>query len=293
MKRLWALGAVAVAILFTCDAVIAADLIVPRRERPAAKPQPARQTTASSNWSGGQIGGNGGGSVSNNNFVEPGAYLCSGNSRIGVSCFETPFSFVQRTWSAVGGAFAGYRIQMDNTVVGVEVDALWQNAKAGQDQTTLCVTGGPCGTGGASRRDGFWGRARQGWEASFRGRYGILVTPTTLLYATAGVSFGEFSGSFRYVGTQTFGNSVNTADAAGSWRDVRVGGTIGVGAETQLAPGVKIRGEYRFTHYGSYSKDFPVTTVCVLTCGSISNNARVDINDVYNHKFLAGIGFDL
>jgi outer membrane immunogenic protein len=267
----------------------AADMRAPA---PVARSQPA---PASTNWSGGQVGGNGGGSIANNAFVEPGSYLCSPGTFLGSNCFETPFSFSDGSAaSAVGGGFIGYRWQFGNTVIGIEGDALWKKASTSASQLSVCpFTGGACGIGGASRSDSFYGTVSQGWEGSIRGRYGILVTPNTLLYGTGGVSFGEVSGSFNYFGTQPVGGFINTATAAGSWRDTRVGGTVGVGAETQWVAGIKVRAEYRFTHYGSYSKDVPLTSFCPGGCGGpSSSNAHIDVNDVYNHKFLLGIGWD-
>jgi len=265
---------------------VAADLRIPR----PAQQAPAQQA-ASSNWSGGQVGGNGGGSIANNAFVEPGSYLCLAGFAIGSNCYETPFSFSDKKASAVGGGFIGYRWQFGNYVAGIEGDVLFQKATTSSALSYVCPPGfgGACGPGGASRTDRFSGSVTQGVEGSIRGRYGVLITPATLLYATGGVSFMEAKGSYAYIGTQ-FGN---TAYAANDWSKVLVGGTVGAGVETELFPRVKVRGEYRFTHYGSYSKDVPVTSVCPFGCGTSSSSAHININDIYNHKFLLGIGWDL
>ena len=62
-------------VLVAFEPAVAADLKVPA-------PVAVAQQTPASNWSGGQIGGNGGGSISNNSFVEPGTYLCSAGTFI-------------------------------------------------------------------------------------------------------------------------------------------------------------------------------------------------------------------
>src|SRR5262245_1465956 len=87
--------------LLACGSAFAADLRVP------ASTGVQQQATASSNWSGGQVGGNGGGSIANNSFVEPGSYLCASGFFIGSNCFETPFSFSDQKASAVAGGFVG------------------------------------------------------------------------------------------------------------------------------------------------------------------------------------------
>ena len=48
----------------------------PKRERAAAPQRAAPAQQQASNWSGGQVGGSNGVSSVNNNFVEPGAYVC-------------------------------------------------------------------------------------------------------------------------------------------------------------------------------------------------------------------------
>src|ERR1700747_742519 len=78
-----------------------------------------KQTQQKSNWSGGQIGGSNGVSSVNNNFVEPGAYVCPGNFAFGASCFETPFSFSGHPLTYTVGPFVGYRWQLGQSVVGV------------------------------------------------------------------------------------------------------------------------------------------------------------------------------
>lgn len=256
-----------------------ADL--PVRPRQAA-PQPPQQVA---DWSGGQVGGNTGGSIGNNNFVEPGSIVC-----YVAGCPETPFEFDGNPGSFVGGVFIGYRWQWGYSVFGVEGDATWQELKTSKTQSTVTgITGG-------NRSDAFTGSVKQQWEGSVRARWGWLVTPVVLVYATGGVSFGDISGSFSYVGNTA---TPTTVSGSGSWNDTRVGFTVGGGVEGDVSnlfgiPGVKARFEYRFTSYGSYSKDIPLS--CSGTCTGAtapSSNARIDLKDISNHKFMFGLGFEL
>lgn len=278
------------------------DVAKPRRER--AQPRRAeprrveqRQATQTSNWNGGQLGGSNGGSSVNNVFVEPGAYVCPGFFPGVVSCFENFLSFSDRPLVYTVGAFAGYRWQFGTLVAGIEADASWKEAES---------------TSSFARRDCFdafcdiyrvdvkHGSITQGWDASVRGRFGVLVTPWTLLYATAGVAFGEIKGSFSYSGvifvSDCCGGSDPTsfARASGSWSDIRVGGTIGAGAETEIFPGVKARLEYRYADFGTYTKNLPVTTFCdpVVSCTNPSSNVRIDLSPSF-HTFRIGLGIDL
>src|SRR5262245_17993829 len=59
-------------------------------ERVVQRAAPAQQ---GANWSGGQVGGSNGVSSVNNNFVDPGAFVCPFGSTFGSNCFETPFQF--------------------------------------------------------------------------------------------------------------------------------------------------------------------------------------------------------
>ena len=135
-------------------------------ERAAPAPQRAAPTQAT-NWSGGQVGGSNGVSSVNNNFVEPGAYICPPGSSFGSNCFETPFSFSGHPVSYTIGPFVGYRLQFGNFVVGIEGDASYKKGESSLSQsssTSLVVSSGS-GTGACSssflRTDHFSGSSRR------------------------------------------------------------------------------------------------------------------------------------
>ncbi len=272
---------------------------IPRPARPA----PAPQQTASTNWSGGQIGGSNGVSSVNNNFVEPGAYVCPGNFAFGASCFETPFSFSGHPLTYTVGPFVGYRWQLGQSVVGVEADWSWKHGESSFAQTIPFVCfDAACGN---YRMDAKYGTVAQNWDSSFRLRGGWLVTPSTLIYGTAGVALGEITGSFSYNGvtfvqTCPVGAALclppvpgSTAVSGASWSDIRVGGTIGAGVETDVGSGWKVRAEYRFTDFGSYTKSVPVTTTCLQNgCSAPSNTASIELKESFQ-TFRIGIGYDL
>lgn len=255
-----------------------------------ARTAPAQQ--ANTNWSGGQVGGSNGVSSVNNNFVEPGAYVCPAGFPYGVSCFESPFSFSGHPLSYTVGPFLGYRWQFGTMVVGVEGDWSW---KRGESSSTVSLAAVCFDTGCANyRSDMKSGSVKQSWDSSLRARFGYLVTPSTLVYGTAGVAVGQISGSFSYLGRLfAFGEPTgSTASASANWSDDRVGGTAGVGVETEVWAGWKVRVEYRYTDYGSYTKTVPVSTVCVAPgCSSPSSSATINLRESF-HTVRVGLGFD-
>jgi outer membrane immunogenic protein len=279
----------------------AAELAMPapvRSERARAPAAPAQQT-ASTNWTGGQLGGSNGVSSVNNNFVEPGAYVCPAGFAFGVSCFETPFSFSDHSLSYTIGPFVGYRWQVGSAVIGVETDWSWERGSSTLVQSipTVCFDQG-CAD---YRSDTKVGSIKQNWDSSLRLRYGWLVTPSTLLYGTAGVAIGQFSGSFSYNG-QVFGGCFGlpacfptpgvSAAASTNWSDTRVGGTVGAGIEVAIIGPWKARVEYRFTDFGHYTKTIPVVSSCIANgCDTPSSAATIALRESF-HTVRFGLAYD-
>ena len=286
----------------------------PKRERAAAPQRAAPQRAAptqASNWSGGQVGGSNGVSSVNNNFVEPGAYVCPTGSTFGSNCFETPFQFSGHKAAYTIGPFVGYRVQWGNWVVGIEGDWSYKSSESSLSQSSapsIAVTGS-----NYVRTDQFAGSVKQKSDSSIRARVGTLVTPWSLLYVTGGVAFGEISGSFAYSGSLFLcpggtssvatcvtpsSTSVATATTAVTWSDTRVGSTVGAGWETEIAPRWKARAEYRYTDFGTYTKTFGLATRCtgstpVSSCtASPSSSVSIDLKESF-HTFRIGLAFDL
>jgi outer membrane immunogenic protein len=274
----------------------------PSSSQPAkrsAAQRPAPQPPQSPNWSGAQFGGSNGISSVNNNFAEPGAYICAGRRGessnpgvLGVSCFETPFSFSGHSLSYTVGPFIGYRWQLGSYVAGVEADWSWKNATTSSSAFVASAIAGPNAESyNSTRSDSKTGSVTQNWDSAFRVRYGYLVTPWTLVYATGGVALGKISGAFTFNGViLPAGFGLGTATSNATWSDTRLGGTVGGGVETEIWSGWKLRVEYRYTNYGSYTKSVPVITDC-HTCGSPSTSASIDVHESFQ-TVRVGLGFD-
>jgi outer membrane immunogenic protein len=259
--------------------------VQPPQQRQAAPPQGAP------NWSGGQIGGSSGVSFVNNGFVEPGAYICNAGAILGVNCIETPFSFSGQMLRSTIGPFLGYRWQSGNNVAGVEADWSSKNGATSSSSFVPAAPAGATATFPLTRSDNKIGSVSQNWDSSIRVRYGYLVTPGTLAYATGGLALGQISGTFTYNGVLVppfVEPGIATANS--SWSDVRPGGTFGAGVETEIWQRWKIRAEYRYTEYRMYTKTVPVNTAC-MTCSFPSTGASIDLRESF-HSIRIGLGFD-
>jgi outer membrane immunogenic protein len=134
----------------------------------------------------------------------------------------------------VGGIYAGYNYQMpNNIVVGVEADINYSDIDGDGD----ALQGGVV-------NPGFGGTARIEWQGSVRGRIGYAFD-RILPYFTVGVAFGEIEENFFNVPTT----------ATATFSDTFTGWTAGGGLEYAVTDKIMLRGEYRYTDFGS--EDFP------------------------------------
>lgn len=117
------------------------------------------------------------------------------------------------TDGVLGSAFIGSNYQFGNIVAGVEADIGYSDVN---------------GSNG-----GF--ESQSGVEGSLRARLGYVVTPDILLYATAGGAAQD----------------LEVSSAAGSDSNTMLGWTAGGGADVKVTENVFVRGEYRYTDFGS------------------------------------------
>lgn len=270
---------------------------------PANAQQQQRQTAQPASWSGGQVGGFGGVSTFGGNLSEPGAHFCGFG--FAAVCPEVPFSFSGGSpTSATGGVFAGYNIPWGLYVVGIEADIAYKHASTSSVQANAH----PAPPAPGVTTETFTGSLTQGWDGSIRARVGLPVNYSrTLLYATGGVAFGNVSSSFSYAAAFTPCPTAVTptgiatlvcptaGGGAGSWSDTRVGYTVGGGAEWLYMRNIRLRAEYRFTDFGSFSKDVPLAVAAGACSAAVpgclpAGNAHIDMR-AYFHTVRLGIGF--
>lgn len=116
------------------------------------------------------------------------------------------------------GALAGWNIEMNQWILGVEGDVSFSGTKG----DTLVV--------GANVTE------KSHWDAHLRGRAGYLITPDILAFAAGGLALSDLE--------------IKTDNpVAGNDRDVMVGWTIGAGVEANLSDGIRGRLEYLYDDY--------------------------------------------
>lgn len=164
-----------------------------------------------------------------------------------------PASFDSSSFRA--GGYLGYNWQVAPLwVVGLEADGAW-----GQNKKTLAGIPGTFGSGGQGVDFGAQAfdsaESNLGWDASVRGRVGYLITPTWLVYATAGAAWQQVdlnascNGSF-------FNSSWCVAVRNETVSKILTGWTVGGGIETQLWNHWLLRAEYRYADYGNFAHTF-------------------------------------
>jgi outer membrane immunogenic protein len=198
--------------------------------------------------------------------------LNSEDSPFSRSCAEPPCPEcdVQGSKSFTAGGIVGYHWQYGGFVLGFEGDLAWKKFSASNSERTQSFADFEL----AQRVESFSGHVGQDWDASLRARFGTFVTPTTLMYLTGGLAIGEVNGAFSYFGradacffstpcTPAVSDLAHITTGADSWRDTRIGWTIGSGVETAIGGGWKVRAEYRYTDLGSFTHDVALTRTCL------------------------------
>jgi len=180
--------------------------------------------------------------------------------------FPTDFAGAPNSYQASGtsarfGGYLGYNWQFaPKWLTGIEADAGAADSKATLNGILLpgsfpLVSGLSNGSFSTSTR----------WDASVRGRFGYLVTPTTLLYLTGGVAWQNFHSTMAvtpclpgFLGTCFFPGFSDSNSAT------RAGLTIGGGIEAALWGHWTLRAQYRYSDFG-HASFANANTVSVLT----------------------------
>jgi outer membrane immunogenic protein len=272
MKRF--LSVLAFSILAGTTWASAADL--PLKAPPPPPPPPL--------WTGFYIGLNGGyswgRSETNVTFI---------NTATGLAITPPPGSITGATFDLNGGVFGGqigYNWQSDRFVLGVETDIQWSGQKGNASFTcaAVAVTAGPClpgltflpaGAGGTSLAM----EQKLEWFGTLRGRGGVLVTPTWLLYVTGGLAYGEIQTNAALAGFNANGIAVG---AAATTNSTNVGWTIGAGLEGRIGGNWTAKLEYLYMDLGTVSGAVslaPASPIAANWSSKITDNIfRVGVN---------------
>ena len=94
---------------------------------------------------------------------------------------------------------------------------------------------------------------RTTWDASVRGRVGVLATPAVLFYATGGPAWLNFQSTSSCSLVPAGLCFATMAPLSITNTTTKIGYTVGGGGESRLWSNWFVRGEYRFADYGTTS----------------------------------------
>jgi outer membrane immunogenic protein len=266
MKRML-IGIAAIASLLSTSA-FAADLAARPYSKAPVYVEPVY------NWTGFYIGGNVGYSWGRSRDT---ATLTNG---AGTVLFTDIAS--RNMDGVVGGGQAGYNWQTSSWLFGLEAD--FQGTGQRGDHVFTCPIGVCTPTTGVVSV--FPGPAvpvalsqKLEWFGTVRGRVGVAVVPTVLLYATGGLAYGDVKTSATVAGLGTTSSD-----------NIRVGWTVGAGVEAAIGNSAwTAKLEYLYMDIGRSAGTF-ATTTGALGGGTLvaTYNSRITDNIVragLNYRF--------
>jgi outer membrane immunogenic protein len=245
------LAAVAVVSISFASAAGAADMAV------KAPPVPV---VALYSWTGCYIGVEGGGSWGRARSTSNGTNNGVPNGTAGVVKVESDLS-----GGLIGGTL-GCNYQVNRWVFGIEGDGSW----SGETGSSFLI---PPTFVNLFKED-----ISQSWMTTIRGRIGYAVTPTVLLYGTAG-------GAFADLNIHEFNPSVVGASFIGATETHQFSGwTAGAGVEWGFAPHWSAKVEYLYMDLGR--QNYFATTAtgcCTFQSTHLTDNiVRAGINYRFN-----------
>jgi len=238
MKKLWIAGAALAALMGT--PALAADMAL------KAPPAPAPVCV----WCGWYVGVNAGGAWGRSDTQSPLGNTGGGTGQqyIPSVVIDINNQAAQRvnTSGFTGGVQAGYNVQFNNLVAGVEADFNALNLK-GTTTTSAPFTGFPVPAGGVAPT--YTNTVSTNWLVTARGRLGFTPTNNLLLYGTGGVAVTNFKYSHTFVEGVFPGTSLGTEAAAVTTN--RAGYAVGGGVEFALAAHWSVKAEYLYMNFGT------------------------------------------
>lgn len=175
--------------------------------------------------------------VNNLNFTGSGVLFAGNSGRLGTN-------------GAIGGGQIGYNFQVSPmTLVGVEADFQGADIKGANRQDLSFFSGAGTYASLESRLKSF---------GTVRGRLGWITTPSTVLYVTGGLAYGqtEINLDINNGAGETLKNSSDK---------IRAGYALGGGIETRLGSNWTAKAEYLYVDLGERSSAVRVPPVGTRT----------------------------
>lgn len=247
-KKLLATAAVA---LVWAGAAQAADPII--YEQPLMSPQPIAQF----DWSGFYVGANAG--YGGGTFEHPFAI----DDVIGD--FDLIGSLDISAGGGLAGVQAGYNMQFNQWVAGVETDIQWSGIKGE-------LAAGATFTAPGAPTFGLAGGTEVEWFGTLRARLGYTPVDRFLVYGTGGLAYGRVNSYYEGDLGGAFGDS--TSDTEWGW-------TVGAGVEYAFTDRLSMKTEYLYTDLGERT----------LFDGTVFGEDVSIGSDVKFHTVRAGLNF--
>jgi iron complex outermembrane receptor protein len=211
-----------------------------------------------------------------------------GDNSLKVVAFDTstgsPFNAnvpdTQAGW--IGGAHLGYNYQIDRWVVGLEGSV---DTTSFSRTTTL-----PVPFGGSFET----AQTKSDVQATIRGRVGF-AWDRALIYGAAGVAWERFDTLYGLYGNNSGNPNINGGGyflGSNEIPNTRVGWTVGGGVEYVVNDHWSVRGEYRYTNFGTFSNagmdGGALEATPGLTGSFLNANRQLALNQVevgFSYKF--------
>jgi len=226
-------------------------------QQPPANPPPAQPPTPPPRGGGSRFG------PRPSVVMGPGGYVGGGGGVLATVCNDVNVTGVDSGGVAdkgkAGGvpfcATAGFRASVyggynwsvgSRWIVGLEAE------------TGYATNNTSGGIPGVSNAPGDSFSMREDWDGSLRARFGYMVAPNTLVYGTAGLALQHVSTTVACSSATPFpcGRFGPVTAFSATNAPVLVGGTIGAGVEYAITGNLRLRGEYRFSDYGTYNATY-------------------------------------
>lgn len=284
--------AAALAATVIAGSAFAADL--PSRKVAPAYIAPAPVLS----WTGFYIGADIGGAWSNQTavttpFAAPGFGLIPVGGA-GIAGFgNLPTNHGGNKSGVIGGLYAGYNMQFNMFVLGLEADISLKSKNSGSDTQAVLATFGaptPAYTMNVTSGTG-------NWLATARARAGLALGPA-LIYATGGAAWTTISGSATAGGLVAAGINTVGQFANVTWSNTKTGFVVGGGLEWMFSPNWTLRGEYLYHQFAGSSASMPLLGVaagggntCIGGGGANPCGWNVSTSKVQLHTARIGVAY--
>lgn len=224
-----------------------------------ASADPVSSTLPTYNWTGFYVGANVGYGWNGSSTIKNAIYHDDGD----YGSYENGWFNGQKTsksGSFSAGAQVGYNHQFGNSIVGIEADLNYLNAKRGysaHDFTDL-YSGENYNY---HLREVMDVKNKTTWLGTVRSRLGFTPVDRLLVYGTGGLAFAQVKSSNKY-GWREYGywwctpecgqdgDFDRTGGFSGSKSQMRWGWTLGAGAEYVITDRITVKGEYLYVDLG-------------------------------------------